>query len=492
LNGFKKLVIENFQSHQYTEIDFTDGLNVFVGPSDSGKSAILRALKWVLFNTPRGTDFIRTGAKECRVRLVLTDGTAIERIRSRSVNRYVLNTPDGKEQIFEGFGNSVPEEISDVHRIVPVELDQKELLLNFGTQLESPFLLFESNQNKAKTIGRISGAHLIDKALKKTSTDRLALSGTIRQLEQEKERLDEKLKPYENLQQLEADFQVAERAFLDVQEKKRLQASLEAKLESLIEIRRGKEVWQEKVAALKRLPDAEQQLLHLEYQKAMLSRLIRLNEKWIRLQQEKERTLETVKQGEHIPEAERRLAGLSRSQKRFEQLLRLQNKRNQIKEKKAGLETFVLRLKNVPQGMRELEKLAEKHERFKVLQPLKRRKEKNARELKYWRQVQKQNQEALEVLEKVVPNIEEKEALKKKLNDLHQSRLDCQKRIAIGKKYIREKEQEILHCTREWIRLLKKIGKCPTCGTPIGHSVLQHIMEEYQGGISRAAAGRED
>lgn len=260
----------------------------------------------------------------------------------------------------------------------------------------------------------------------------------------------------------------------------------------MIEIRRGKEVWQEKVAALKRLPDAEQQLLHLEYQKAMLSRLIRLNEKWIRLQQEKERTLETVKQGEHIPEAERRLAGLSRSQKRFEQLLRLQNKRNQIKEKKAGLETFVLRLKNVPQGMRELEKLAEKHERFKVLQPLKRRKEKNARELKYWRQVQKQNQEALEVLEKVVPNIEEKEALMKKLDDLHRSRLDCQKRIATGKKYIQEKEQEILRCTREWIRLLKKIGKCPTCGTPIGHSVLQHIMEEYQGGISRAAAGRED
>lgn len=492
MNGFKKLVIENFQSHQYTEIDFTDGLNVFVGPSDSGKSAILRALKWVLFNTPRGMDFIRTGAKECRVRLVFADGTEIVRIRSRSVNRYVLRTKDGKEQIFEGFGNTVPEEITSVHQIVPVELDQKELLLHFGNQLESPFLLFESNQNKAKTIGRISGAHLIDKALKKTSTDRLALSGQIKQLEQEKEKLEEKLKPYENLQQLEADFQVAEQSFHDVQKKKHLQKCLEKNLESLNEIRKEKEVWEKKVAALEHLPDAEQELLHLDYKKAMLSRLIRLNEKWVQLQQEKKRNLEVIAQGKHIPEAEKRLFYLTENQKRFELLLQLKNKWNQQKKKKVQLEKHLIKLKKVPQGIREFEKLAEKHQRYKVLQPLIRKKEKNVSELWHWRRVQKQSRDTLEVLEEVVPKIAEKEALKKKLVDLHQNRLEYKKRIATGKAYIKEKEQEIIRCTREWARLLKKIGKCPTCGMPISHSVLQHIMEEYQGGISRAAAGRED
>ena len=492
MNGFKKLVIENFQSHQYTEIDFTGGLNVFVGPSDSGKSAILRALKWVLFNTPRGTDFIRTGAKECRVRLVLMDGTEVLRIRSRSVNRYVLRTKDGEEQIFEGFGNSVPEEITSIHQIVPVELDQKELLLNFGTQLESPFLLFESNQNKAKTIGRISGAHLIDKALKKTGTDRLALSGQIKQLEQEKEKLEEKLKPYENLQQLEADFQVAEQAFHNVQKKKHLEKRLEKNLESLNEIRRGKELWQEKVAALEHLPDAEQELLHLEYKKALLSRFIRLNEKWMQLQEEKRRNLKTITLGKHIPDAEKRITDLSEYQKRFEQLLRIENKWKLQKEKKIQLEKYLSKLDKVPQGIQELEKLDEKHERFQVLQPLIRRKEKNARELLHWRKVQKQSQDTLEVLQEVVPKIAEKEALKAKLVDLHQSRIEYQKRIATGKTYIKEKEKEIIHCTREWARLLKKIRKCPTCGTPISRSVLEHIMEEYQGGISRAAAGRED
>lgn len=61
MKRFERLLIENFQSHEQTEVFFTEGLNVFVGPSDSGKSAILRALRWVLYNEPKGTDFIRAG-----------------------------------------------------------------------------------------------------------------------------------------------------------------------------------------------------------------------------------------------------------------------------------------------------------------------------------------------------------------------------------------------------------------------------------------------
>lgn len=58
MNYIKSIEIENFQSHKYSKLDFSERLNVIVGPSDNGKSAIIRALKWVLFNEPKGTDFI--------------------------------------------------------------------------------------------------------------------------------------------------------------------------------------------------------------------------------------------------------------------------------------------------------------------------------------------------------------------------------------------------------------------------------------------------
>ena len=36
----KKIDLINFQSHKFTSLDFADGLNVIVGPSDNGKTSI--------------------------------------------------------------------------------------------------------------------------------------------------------------------------------------------------------------------------------------------------------------------------------------------------------------------------------------------------------------------------------------------------------------------------------------------------------------------
>jgi len=88
----KRIRIENFQSHKDTELSFSDGLNVIVGPSDQGKSAIIRAIKWVLYNEPRGTDFIRQGTNSARVTLELSNGYVITRERAPNKNRYTLKT----------------------------------------------------------------------------------------------------------------------------------------------------------------------------------------------------------------------------------------------------------------------------------------------------------------------------------------------------------------------------------------------------------------
>jgi len=53
----KGMVLENYESHKRSEVVFDPGFNVIVGPSDSGKSALLRALYWVLEGKVAGDGF---------------------------------------------------------------------------------------------------------------------------------------------------------------------------------------------------------------------------------------------------------------------------------------------------------------------------------------------------------------------------------------------------------------------------------------------------
>lgn len=168
----EKLEIENFQSHQNTVISFSKGLNVITGPSDQGKTAILRALKWVLYNEPRGTEFIRHGTDHAKVTLKLSSGISIIRERSKSRNRYTVVNANGDNLIFEGFGNEVPEEVKKAHRMPKVFIDEdRSTSLNISEQLEGAFLLSVSGSARAKAIGRLTGVHIIDIAVRKCLID---------------------------------------------------------------------------------------------------------------------------------------------------------------------------------------------------------------------------------------------------------------------------------------------------------------------------------
>ena len=168
----KTVILENFQSHKHCVIDFNEGLNVIVGPSDSGKSAIIRGIKWALYNEPSGDYFIREGERECSVTLQFSDNTKVKRIRGKSKNIYILIKNDGEEIKFEGFGTSVPQEIIDEIQIKKIPLDSNDsTYINLGEQLEGPFLLSEKTSTRASAIGRLIGVNIVDDALKEALRD---------------------------------------------------------------------------------------------------------------------------------------------------------------------------------------------------------------------------------------------------------------------------------------------------------------------------------
>jgi DNA repair protein SbcC/Rad50 len=165
----KRVEIRNFQSHKNTNIDFTKGTNALIGSSNSGKSAVIRAIRWCLINTPSGTDFITVGENEAKVKVFLSNGKIIERRRNRgSVNVYVLY--EGEEILGEytGFGSKVPQEIAEAHGITPIA---NNIYFQFAHQLEAPFMLSLTPSKRADLLGDLEELSRIDTALTGVNDD---------------------------------------------------------------------------------------------------------------------------------------------------------------------------------------------------------------------------------------------------------------------------------------------------------------------------------
>lgn len=146
----EKIKIFNFQSHTKSELKFVCGVNSIIGQSDSGKSAILRALNWVINNKPRGDAFITHGHKEVCVELYLKN-YCVSRIKSDSVNSYCLNA-----QEYKAFNHDVPDEINNI-------LNFSEL--NIQYQQDKPFLLSESSGEVSRVLNKIIDLQGIETAL---------------------------------------------------------------------------------------------------------------------------------------------------------------------------------------------------------------------------------------------------------------------------------------------------------------------------------------
>jgi len=199
-----KLILENFQSHKYTELELSDGLNVIIGASDHGKSAIIRAIKWVLYNEPRGTEFIRSGTNYARVTILFDNGNSVIRERTQTKNRYIIVDDKGNESIFEGFGNQVPDEVINIHGICKINLDENvSSNINISQQLEGAFLVLDTGATKAKVIGKVAYLDIIDNAITDCKIDIKRQLQTRDKLNAQLEQIELEMENYKGLDTLQ-------------------------------------------------------------------------------------------------------------------------------------------------------------------------------------------------------------------------------------------------------------------------------------------------
>jgi len=165
----KRIKVKSFQSHRSTEISPSPGVNVIVGRNMSGKSALLRALRLLLYNKPEGSDFVSWGDTNTEITVEYGDHV-IRRIKGKRKNVYVVDDSE-----FTGFGRAVPQEVIDVLGVSPVRVDDAVYELNIGNPHDPPFLVSETNATKGKMFSRLAerllgGLVRLDKAITKANT----------------------------------------------------------------------------------------------------------------------------------------------------------------------------------------------------------------------------------------------------------------------------------------------------------------------------------
>lgn len=188
-----QIIISNFQSHKKTTLDFGPGVNVIIGRSDSGKSAIIRALTWVISNRPTGDSFRSVWGGETSVRVGLDNELAVVRVKSDKDNTYQLKKGD-ELLSFKAMGTEVPEEVQQA-------LDFSEF--NIQYQMDAPFMLSKSSGEVARMLNNVAHIDDIDSTLSNIEARKRRAKSDISNKEEQLVEANEGLQEFDNLDDIE-------------------------------------------------------------------------------------------------------------------------------------------------------------------------------------------------------------------------------------------------------------------------------------------------
>lgn len=201
-----KMVLENFQSHENTTLDFSKGLNLFTGESGQGKSAVIRAFAFIFENFGRNPRrFIKKGANFARVTIHLSTGYVISRIVEKSKsgkNGYeIYNPKDGSVESTNTKGLSLVQEILGFNKL-NIDTDN-DVPINFMKQGTSWFFVGDgyTSSERAKIVGSIYGTHYADAVIRDLEGDLKKYNKQIEMADKERRIIQESIDSFDHLPQ---------------------------------------------------------------------------------------------------------------------------------------------------------------------------------------------------------------------------------------------------------------------------------------------------
>jgi exonuclease SbcC len=188
--------ISNFQSHRSTKLDLHPGVNVIVGSSDVGKTAVIRALRWLVWNRPSGDTFRSTWGGDTKVVIELDKLVQIARSRGATNAYYLDNTQ------FSAIRTDVPLEV-----LAALNFDE----INLQQQFDRPFLLDSTAGEVASHFNRVAHLDVIDRASRNVQSWLKKLGQSIDADKQRVAELQKDLSCFEGLEDLETRVEKLEK-----------------------------------------------------------------------------------------------------------------------------------------------------------------------------------------------------------------------------------------------------------------------------------------
>ncbi len=473
----KRLVLENFGSHEKTEVTFSEGINAIIGENGAGKTTILEAIAYALYPRSVGKqeNLIRSGARKMMVQLEFElDSRRYLLIRERErggiSSASIYDVTDGRRLL--------QRDQSKVNRQIEALLGiSRETFLQaiYVRQGEIAQLLEQTPSRRKEFVGRLLGIEMLERiweelrdVISRLDADLQSIDSEIKgigdvfkeraSLESEREELLEELQKTSREEELlNKEMERLEKTREELEHKNLKYRELKAKEESLR--RRLSEVSNQLDVKKKRLMDLERELLRmrdleikaskyeeLEYVRGLLAEIVPL--------EEEVRRLEKMRQE------------LSKYEERISSLSILREKVSRLSREIEGLQQEEVLLASMEERLRQLESKRSQLER---------------RMAEHRREIKEALSSLSELLDRWIEDPEEggrvlAEELSKLENELDYLDRELSKITEERSRLLQRREQ----ASRYLSDLEGDVDRCPLCGSKLDPGSVERLKDEMR------------
>ncbi len=475
----QSIQLKNFQSHIDSTLNFSSGLNVIVGPSDSGKTSVIRAIKWVLYDEPQGDAVLRTGTDEVYVKIEMSDGSWIEKSRKKKKTLYVLyDILTSKKETFQGSRGDVKQRVG---AILGMRFDEDggKASYNLQEQLAAPFLLSDGGPTKAAAIGQLIGLDIIDEATQGTRSDITSKKQQINRILKEESRLDEILRQYEGLEKTEIQLNKTENLLSRISQRQNsmerameLSAIAEQLFSQIGDVKNDLNKYQtleecikihERIRSLSEAYHFQVQLLQ---KKQMLEVSI-------------EKNLQILSNTEEVEKAQDKKEKLEKNLERYFGMLNFNLFMKKINREIASVEKVLSKTVNMEQCQTVSEMIQSKKDQW---EHLKMHLCSITKIKTLWKEAVKNNEKfsAMDHSLELQKQLEDDVALYLLIKKTSEKIKDIHSRLTKGHRYLSERNEDIRSKTLEYRQLWSSEKRCPTCHRPLSEHEIRQIIGEVE------------
>ncbi|WP_353892015.1 AAA family ATPase [Proteinivorax hydrogeniformans] len=479
MSVIKSIHLINFQSHTDSKLEFHDGVNVITGPSDQGKSSIIRALRWVLYNQPKGGDIIHHGQNKCSVSVKLDNGTEVTRVRQNNSNKYIIIT-DGNKAEYSGVSNEVLRIVQAVLHISPVFLDKDQKPeINIAKQLDPPFLLSGSGSVRAKAIGTIVGVHFIDAASRNVSSNIKEINSKLNYKAEELQSIDEQLDKYSNLERQKIQIDKANKTYEEVENKiKRLKA-LNLLKKRLSSHNKAIDELDVTLAKTKQVSSALTLIQQAENYGHRLSSLNSISTKLYACNQGIKRSLTFLEKASFVDKGFKKTKMAQNTLEDLNSTIKAKSKLDAVNKEMLASQKIIEKTNELPTNLEKLQQVIFLNDKLATFKQLYSKLSAYNRELKSIEQKLFDKGVEKEITRKI-NSIELKVEENKKVKEVYAEIRTIESRRNKGAKYLLNLSHKHKLLVNDLNRLLNSINHCPLCEQDIPDSQKNKILSKWK------------